>query len=438
MALTDTWLRLNSGKPQPSVTEKADREGLSVRTSLKGKMTFQLRFRFANKHQRVDIGTYPLISLKEARDKAQRFRAELEQGIDPRIIKRTEKLKNIETATLSDLFYRWYETYCVDHKIIHHDIKRSFEIHILPEFGPLPPDRVSVDQWLTLLEKVRKTTPAIAERLLINIKQLMSWASRRKLIESNTLATISAKRDLNIQKKPGSRFLAEDELVLFLLALDRTRIARKNKLFLLLCLIYGCRNGELRKAKKVHFNFEQMIWTIPAENHKSGKATGKPLIRPITDDTALLIKECMRLSPTSKYIITNAGSNEPMGTAAPLSLPKNIRQWLRRHQGVEMQHWSIHDLRKTARTNFSTLTQPHIAELMLGHKLPGEWQTYDQHQYLAEQTECLIKWVARLKTLTSKSRLTSVAVGQDDGLTHGISDNVVLIKLNHPNTGDPF
>jgi hypothetical protein len=60
-----------------------------------------------------------------------------------------------------------------------------------------------------------------------------------------------------------------------------------------------------------------------------------------------------------------------MGKSAPLALPYNIMQWLRRHEEYEMKHWSIHDLRKTARTNFSTLTEPHIAEIMLGHKLPG-------------------------------------------------------------------
>ncbi|EPA97866.1 integrase family protein [Pseudomonas sp. G5(2012)] len=47
----------------------------------------------------------------------------------------------------------------------------------------------------------------------------------------------------------------------------------------------------------------------------------------------------------------------------------------------------VHDLRKTARPNFSTLTEPHFAEIMLGHKLPGSWQVYDQYDYLAEQKE---------------------------------------------------
>ena len=89
-----------------------------------------------------------------------------------------------------------------------------------------------------------------------------------------------------------------------------------------------------------------------------------------------------------------------MGTGAPLQLPYNIMQWLRRHEKYEMAHWSVHDLRKTARTNFSTLTEPHIAEIMLGHKLPGSWQVYDQYDYLPEQKEAYSAWCKRLSGLT--------------------------------------
>lgn len=64
----------------------------------------------------------------------------------------------------------------------------------------------------------------------------------------------------------------------------------------------------------------------------------------------------MALSNGSLFLFTNTGSDEPMGTSAPLALPYNVMQWLRRHEKFEMEHWSVHDLRRTARTNFSTLS----------------------------------------------------------------------------------
>lgn len=399
MAITDAWLKANNGKERKFVDEKTDRDGLSCRVSKKGKIVFQLRFRRNGKQSRVDIGTYPLISLKTARDEALKLKAELEKGHDPRVIKKTDKAKNIEALSLESVFSRWYESYCVHNKKGHKEIMRSFELYAFPRFGNIPPDKISTDNWLTLLEDIRKTKPAISLRLLINAKQMLSWATRRKLIASNPISEISAKQDLNIIKKPKLRSLSDEEIIMLLAALDGSRMAAKNKLFVKLCLIYGCRNGELRLSKKNDFNFEKMTWTVPPENHKTGLSTGKPLIRPITEDIKALLEECFRLSGNGQYLFNNVDSDDPMGRGATVQLPYNIMQWCRKKRGYEMQHWSVHDLRKTARTNFSTLTEPHIAEIMLGHKLPGEWQTYDQHLYLKEQSDCLIKWVWRLNAL---------------------------------------
>lgn len=401
MAITDAWLKANSGKGREVVEEKTDRDGLSARVSRKGKIVFQLRFRHGGKQLRMDVGTYPLISLKQAREEALRFKAELEKGHDPRIIKKTEKATNVEAQNLQGVFSKWYEAYCVGKKKSHQQIKRSFELYVFPELGDIPPDRISADHWLTLFEGVKKKKPAIAVRLLVNTKQMLSWAARRKLIPANELAAISARHDLNVTPKPGKRSLSDEEIGMVLLALEHSRMSIKNRLFVKLCLIYGCRNGELRIAKKKDFDFDAMTWTVPAENHKVGKTTGKPLIRPITDDIKVLLDECFLLSGRGEALFNNADSNEAMGRSVPLSLPYNIMQWLRKNKGFDMAHWSIHDLRKTARTNFSTLTQPHIAEMMLGHKIQGEWMTYDQHHYLEEQSDCLNQWTARLRSIAA-------------------------------------
>lgn len=60
----------------------------------------------------------------------------------------------------------------------------------------------------------------------------------------------------------------------------------------------------------------------------------------------------------------------------------------------------MHDLRRTARSNFSKFTEPHVAEIMLGHKLPGVWQVYDQYDYLEEQREAYQKWFDHLQDIT--------------------------------------
>ncbi|WP_444891362.1 tyrosine-type recombinase/integrase [Microbulbifer sp. DLAB2-AA] len=403
MALSDAWLKANSGKKIEKRFEKADRDGLSVRVTPQGKITFQLRYRYDGKAARVDLGSYPLMTLKNARSEGQRLKGKLEQGYDPRVVKQLEKQAILNADSLEELFLQWYHSYCKENKKGHHEILRSFQLYVFPAVGHLPAEEVTLHEWLALLEKRAQATPGIADRILTNAKQMLKWGVRRRLITSNPIANINATEDLRIKKGIGTRSLSPDEIRMMWQALEHSRMASKNKIFLKLCLFYGCRNGELRVSEKEHFDFEKRIWTVPPANHKMGKSTKKPLLRPITPEIEPLLKEAFLLSGESKHLFNNSGSDKPMGQGAPLALPYNLMQWLRRHRDYEMKHWSVHDLRKTARTNFSELTEPHIAEIMLGHKLPGQWQVYDHYDYLKEQAKTYTKWWAKLTEFTNPS-----------------------------------
>ena len=123
------------------------------------------------------------------------------------------------------------------------------------------------------------------------------------------------------------------------------------------------------------------------------------MLRPITPEIKELLEKLFSISSDSEYVFLNADGKSVMGRSASLSLPYNISQWIRKNKKIELEHWSTHDLRKTARTNFSQLTEPHVAEIMLGHKLAGQWQIYDLYDYLKEQREALLKWCEKLSSL---------------------------------------
>lgn len=396
MALTETWLKTQHKKVRTKELVKSDRDGLSARVSPKGKITYAIRYYYNSARKRLDLGSYPLMSLKEARVEAVRFRKKLEQGHDPKVVRLLERQAIIAAKSLSGLFDLWYETYCVKNKKGHHEIKRSFEIHVFPRIGELPADKITLHEWLDILEKLAETTPAISERILVNAKQMLKFALKRKLIPSNPLSDIYAKEDLQIKKRSVDRHLSDEEIKMVWLAIDRSRITQKNKLFVKLCLIYGCRNGELRQSQKTDFDFDKKIWTIPPENHKLGKSTEKPLLRPITPTIEGYLKEAFELSAGSSHVFTNDGSDEVMGTRAPLAIPYNIMQYLRRKESFEIEHFSMHDLRRTCRSNLSSITEFHLAEIMLGHSIGRIVQTYDQYDYLKEQAEAYEKWCKRI------------------------------------------
>jgi len=85
VALSDTWLKTNQGKGLSKTEVRTDRDGLSVRITPKGKITFQIRYRFDSKPKHVYLGAYPLLSLKDASKESLRLRAKLEQGHNSRM-----------------------------------------------------------------------------------------------------------------------------------------------------------------------------------------------------------------------------------------------------------------------------------------------------------------------------------------------------------------
>lgn len=401
MALSDTWLKAQLGKAREKTLVKSDRDGLSVRVSPKGKLTFQLRYRHGGKPGRLDLGSYPLMSLKEARERCQKLRAAIEEGHDPKMFLAAEKFKRTSARTIEDLFREWYDAFCVPTKKAPEDILRSFEIHVFPKVGKLSASDTPLHAWLEVLEPLAKTRSAICVRVLTNAKQMYKWAIKRHLIENNPLAFISAKEDLRISKNKGNRVLSDEEIKYLWEALEHSRIHPRNQIWIKMCLLYGCRLGEVRLSHKSHFDLKKGVWTVPPENHKMGAVTRKPLRRPLLPIAIEWVKEASKMSNSSIFLITARGSDKPPADRAHLSLSLRIQQWVWRHRQFAMEHWSMHDLRRTARTNFSSLTEYHIAEIMLGHSLPGQHAVYDHYDYLEEQREAYEKWWDRLSNIVS-------------------------------------
>lgn len=409
MALSDSWLKSAYKKDRDSVEEKADRDGLSVRCSTKGKLTFQIRFRYAGKQQRCDIGSYPLMTLSAARLEAMRFRAELEQGRDPRVVKQVERQSIIEAGLFEETFRQWRDGTKAAKRKTAKEIMRSFELYVFPDFGKLPVKEITFHGWLTCLEKVAAKTPCVAQRLLTDLKMFYRWAVRRQLIERNLLSDISGSQDLNIQRNVGKRSLSDEEIRLVFWAMDETRLWPKTKYLIELLLFFGCRVGELRLAKIADFDFQKMVWTVPPENHKTGRHTDKPILRPIIPEVVPLLKAAM-LHSRGDYLFTLRREARPMNERAHVDIPFRLIDWLNASpRKKKMPHWSIHDLRKTARTNWSSLTRhQHVAEIMLGHKLPGVWQVYDHYDYLPEQAEIYKAWWDRLQRIRFPAQFENV------------------------------
>nr|WP_286410645.1 Arm DNA-binding domain-containing protein [Acinetobacter pseudolwoffii] len=90
-----------------------DRDGLSVRITPKGKIVFQYRYRFGGKAKRLDLGTYPLLTLKDARVQVHKYKAELDQGKDPMQLKLKGESDYLKQLTVKDICDLWFNTVAI-------------------------------------------------------------------------------------------------------------------------------------------------------------------------------------------------------------------------------------------------------------------------------------------------------------------------------------
>lgn len=395
MALSDSFLRSIIGKDSEKVFEKTDRDGLSARVSKKGKITFQLRYMYLGKQRRTDLGSYPGMTLKAARDEVILLRRVLETGTDPADFIATRINKNLNAATVKDVMLEWERVYASLNIKKYEEVMRSFELHVYPRIGDLKHDSVTTHQWVELIEGVLKKSPGIARRILTNSKQAHSWAVRRKIVEQEPLASITA-HDLGMKRIVTKRVFSDDEIRLLFEAMENTAMLRKNIVYIQLVLLYGCRTSELLNARKSDFDFDKEVWVVPPENHKGGKS-GKSIIRPIIPAAKALIKEASDLNPGSAFLFGSwhrdkSVQDKPVPSHSVLSLPKTIMNYVIREKNQIMPHWSLHDLRRTGRTRWAGFAPPHVCEIMLGHTLPGIWAVYDHNDYLDEQRKAYTTW----------------------------------------------
>ena len=417
MAITNAWLKANNNKPVEKSSMVADRDGLNVRVSKTGTLTFTMRYRHAGKADQMALGSYPTMSLAEAREKNLEYRALLLEGKNPKQQK-IEKLKsNIEALTLEQLFEQWFDRNVKGqyHKDRENSRRNIFNNDVFPKFGKRLAEDISLHEWLDLIETIQKRAPTTAASLLSYAKQMYHFGVIRELIPDNPVGNISATTDLRIEKNVRDRYFEDGELRLFLRALEDGALSRRHELYTLLCLFYGCRPTELRRAEKRHFDFDAMTWTVPKQNHKTGKKMKRAIVRPIIPEVVPLIKELMEFSPSelviSKIKLRGPGSEKLIGTKLTDSFFSNwntmIDQFMKKNYETTLDPWSLYDLRKTMRTNLGRIGEEtrnriapyHICEIMLGHKLPGDWVAYDKNVYLDQQREAYSAWWARIHAI---------------------------------------
>jgi integrase len=372
--------------------EKIETSGLGIRVMPSGNKSWFYRFSLNGKRQKMSLGKYPAISLKQARELLVKAQSLKEQGINPIENAKVEKLK--EDNTFSKLIQSWYENYAVKNRKQPKPIKYQIESEILPLLGNTALDKLQTKDITFALDKiVQRGAPIHANRILSTIKQVLNYAVSRGYIQHNPATNIRS-RDIGGIEKPRERVLSPIEIraVWKFLECDLCQMSSSARLAIKIIILTGVRTGEIRLAQWHQFNFEQSIWTIPPE-HSKGAITVKIHLSELTKKILFQFKK----ESDSTFVIPGITNALPMSKDA---LPRAIKRIQPR---VGIPEWTAHDLRRTFATQLgeSLNVDPVVIEKCLGHKMPRIMATYNKNEMLPQRKEALDAWANHIATLIS-------------------------------------
>lgn len=399
--LTATFVKAALKKPPKKYP---DGNGLYFCVRQKGNPYWMLRYSVEGKRRELTLGHYPDLSLAEARELCIQIKSQIRSGVDP--IYEKSKQSNTSFQSLQEVFDDWYAT-DLSIRLKHPDIpKRIFTKEIAPSLGHRKVQDITPIDVRSVIRKVTASErPSTANDTLMYLKQLFRHAVKLGLRLDNPAAAFTV-RDAGGIEDSRDRHLSPEEIQaafkVFRKHLDS--FGRENYLACCLFLVLGVRKAELCEAKWEEFDLENAVWHLPSNRSKSGTAISIPLPK----QAVAWLQALREIACGSAYVFParRASKRPHMG---PDTLNRAISKLFGREPGRtvqppnkmgNLQHFTVHDLRRTFRSLASSAGVPsHVAERCLNHSLKGVEAIYDRYDYFEERRAAHQKVADRIENL---------------------------------------
>ncbi|CAN7375455.1 integrase arm-type DNA-binding domain-containing protein [Acidovorax sp. LjRoot74] len=352
----------------------------------------------ATVHRRdVGLGSFPEVSLAEARERARELRKQVRDGIDPvqerQTVKAQSALEIAKTKTFEDCATAYIDANRAAWKNDKHvqQWTNTLATYVYPKLGHLPVASVDTGMVLDVLQQsvgkpgetlwLNKTETA--SRLRGRIESILDWAAFRGYRQGDNPARWKGHLEHElparnkVQKVEHHAALPYAEMAAFMAELrSKEGVSARALEF---AILTAARSGEVRGAKWSEIDLQNKIWTIPAERMKAGKEHRVPLASQVIK----LLKDLPREENTEHVFLAPRG-----GQLSDMSLTAVLR---RMGQSGLTQHGFRSTFRDWAG---ETTTYPReVCEHALAHRLAdGVEAAYQRGDLLAKRAGLMSDW----------------------------------------------
>lgn len=382
-ALNNT--QVSQAKPKDKEFNLSDGEGLMLRIKPNGTKTWLFNYYrpFTRKRANFSLGSYPEVSLANARKKRTEARELLAQDIDPKEHRDQEVRQAVEAH--SNTF---------EHvALLHHEIKktkisadhakdvwRSLELHLLPTLGPIPIHKLDAPKTIQTLKPISTKSPETGKRLCQRINEVMTYAVNIGIIHHNPLVGIG--HALEKPTKTNMPTILPDQLPELMKKLSLASIKLTTRFLIEWQLHTMVRPSEAAGTRWDEINLDKNLWTIPAERMKKKKAHTIPL----TSQMLSLLEAVTPISGRSEFVFP--GDRNIKTPTHPSTANMALKRMGYHGKLV------AHGLRSLASTTLNEQGfDPDVIEACLAHVDKNEVRAaYNRAEYIERRKKVMCWW----------------------------------------------
>ncbi len=390
-----TELELKKAEVKDKDYNLSDGDGLYFIVRKNGSKFFRLDFRYGGKRLSMSLGTYPKISLKEARDKKDECKKLLSENINPISEKRVKK--SSESLTLGMIIDEWLKLRAKSSSEATVIQNRRMLKNITNWLGNIAIKDIKRVDIINILEKIQnKGIIETAHRLLSLINKIYMFAVTKEYVEHNIIADIDKKSVLvPSNKNIHHPAITSPEEIKELLK-DINSIEEKFKSDISVIFIFKIipyvfvRSENIRLMRWDELDLEKGIWEIPKEKMK----THIDFVCPLSRQAVNIIKEIELYSRhRSEFVFPSPSKNDRGIAGATLSDTLNKLGYKDRH--------TFHGFRSMFSTIAYEYYKEHgfhsdIIESCLAHKeknrVKAAYNRESKYKYYDEKKELMQWW----------------------------------------------
>jgi integrase len=403
MHLTD--MEIKQAKPLEKPYRLWDYNGMYLEVAPSGGKRWRLKYRFNGKEQRISLGVYPIVSLKDARANCFEERKLLAKAINPSAVRKAKKVEAKQQAANSFqvIAVEWLEMksagWSPDYQ---RGIESRFKEHLYPWIGSKAITSITVPHLLEVLRRIEKRGIVdTAHRVLGWCGQVFRYAIATGRCQKDITETLREALTIAI---PGhlAAITKPDQLAQLLVLIDDFVGPLVVRSALQLAPLIFVRPGELRKAKWDEIDLDKAQWCLTLSKQRKSQPP-QELIVPLSRQAMAILRELKQCKLASPYVFPDATDpNKPMHQNAVLDALRSI--------GIGTDVMSAHGFRATARTILDEELHERvdIIEHQLGHAVKDpNGRAYNRTTFLPERRAMMQRWADfqdRLKDDSKKSK----------------------------------